>query len=184
MAAYRMVEIVEEIRALAARHNSDADESLIEHYRFRVEPPVSWDKETLEAALQITIPPDVEELWGHASSLTMFMFGSRPDETGLEIDPPSGVILSRQYAKSLPIYQDLRADDLIIGVDHVLWDFLVVVRCNLAANDFGYVFVTQELDARHEWVYAAASLGEFLRRYLDAAGQEYWHTGTEPHVMP
>ncbi|MCA1725017.1 MAG: hypothetical protein LC748_12375, partial [Thermomicrobia bacterium] len=154
MGTYQMVAVIEEIRALTAAHDPTADESSITHYRFRVEPPIPWDKSALEAALQITIPPDVEVLWNHVSSLHLFMVGSNPDETGVEIAPPSELMPLRKGADRLPLAHYLHADDLIVGADTVLWDFFVVVRCNPAISDFGYVFVTEEMEERHEWVYA------------------------------
>jgi hypothetical protein len=183
MARYSIGKIVEEIRVLADSYDPDADESSITSRRFRIDPPVPWDRTEIENRFGVTIPRDLEELWNRASALHIFMFGAKPEETGVEIYPPSKLAQLRTYADSFPLARYLRADDLVIGADHVLWDFLVVIRCNPAMSDFGYVFVTQEMDARHEWVYAAYSLGEFLRRYLDANGEEYWQTATAPHVL-
>jgi hypothetical protein len=70
--------------------------------------------------------------------------------------------------------RNLRPGDLIIGVYDDLDDFLIILRCDPRRTDFGFVFVTQEMYQRHEGVYAATRLGEFLERYLDAKGDEFW----------
>jgi hypothetical protein len=183
MTGYSIGEIVEQIRVLADSYDPNADESSITHRRFRVDPPVPWDKADIENRFGITIPPDLEELWSRASRLHLFMFSDEPEETGVVIEPPSELSALRAYTERISVSRYLRADDLIIGADNVLLDFIVVIRCNPVMSDFGFVFVTQEMDERHEWVYAAESLGEFLRRFLDANREEYWQTDTAPHVI-
>src|SRR5690348_8730362 len=129
MARYSIGEIVEEIRALANSYDPNADECSITSRRFRVELPVPWDKRTIENTFSITIPPDLEELWDQVSLLHLFMFGDEPEETGVVIEQPDGLSALRAYAERISISRYLRADDLVIGADNVLLDFIVVIRC-------------------------------------------------------
>jgi hypothetical protein len=107
--------------------------------------------------------------------MRLFMLEPWPEGTGVVLISP--VDLSRIHDEARAwafLSRNVRSGDLIIGVHDVLDDFLIILRCDPQSTDFGYVFVTQEMYQRHEWVYAATSLGEFLERYIDARGEEFW----------
>lgn len=182
MSNEQVMQAIDRVLVLSQNHDPNADESAITGYRFAVLPPISWDKRAVETTFQITIPPNLETLWNSVSALHLFQLASSPNPTGLMILSPHDLAIAQEEAKTVAFPDDLRRSDLIIGVHRVLYDFRVVVRCDLSDDDFGFVFVTQEIEQRQDWVYAAESVGEFLLRYLDAVGKEYWHTGEEPHV--
>jgi len=177
-----IIHIVDEIYALSQRRNPIPDLSAVEGYRFEAVPPVPWNKRSVEEAFQITIPLDLEVLWNHASAMHLFQLVSSINPTGLTILSPDNLNVAQEEARTMAFPRDLQPSDLVIGVHRVLYDFRVIIRCDSSVDDFGFIFVTQEMEHRHEWVYAAESLTEFLRRYIDAVGQEYWHGGEFPHV--
>jgi hypothetical protein len=182
MSSEQVIQAIDRILALQQHSNLNFADSASARYRFTVLSPVPWNKSTVEATFQVTISSDLETLWNSASALDLFQLEGSISPTGVSILSPYDLVEAQEEARTVAFPQDLLQTDLVIGVHKVLYDFRIVIRCDPAIDDFGFVFVTQELDERAEWVYAAESLGDFLLRYLDAAGAEYWHTGEEPHV--
>ena len=116
-------------------------------------------------------PPDVTELWAHASSAILFLdadFG----QSGLKIFSGSEAdSRTAEFAKE-------RARDFLPG-DFVLGEFigdleLLLVRTDPNERDFGQVLVARPIDGRRYWPPVADRLLKFLDRFTQAEGEKYW----------
>ena len=130
-----------------------------------------YDQHRFENDLGVKTPPDLNELWAEASSLRLF-----EDKTygqwGLilwscdEVKVKTEKIVSERR-------KDFRERDLIVG--EFLGDSdLLVLRSDPECADFGTVLVALAMDSREDWDKVADSLGEFLRRFIEASGEKFW----------
>lgn len=68
-----------------------------------------------------------------------------------------------------------RADDVVVG-EFLGGQELVVLAPS--ETDRGHVLIALPLDERADWYAVAGDLAEFLDRYLDALGENYWERST------
>ncbi len=138
-----------------------------------VRPPIPWNQRTIEQRLHVVLPPDLQTLWNNAAEVRLFedmTYG----QWGL-------VLLSSVDAISQTLaFRDERSRDVLDG-DVVIGIFLgdlelLVVRCDVAASDYGKVIVAREIDHRIQWPIASDSLTTFIATFIEHDGVKYWET--------
>ncbi len=141
-------------------------------------PQLSWEPAALEATLGIDLPIDLKYLWDGCSGIVLFQ-DMTYSQWGLVLwSPDQALVRHQRYITTL--YDepgDVLAGDFIIG--EFLGDReLIVIRSDATADDFGTVVIARPLDARQDWPSVAASISEFLSRFLRANlqrfGEKYW----------
>jgi hypothetical protein len=125
---------------------------------------------------------EVEEAWGGSELLSdavELWMACREARLFEDVDygqwglalltPAASAARTAQEREARPL--DYRPGDLVIG--EFLGDQELVV---LAPSETGQrrVLIALPLDTRVHWPAAAASLGEFLATYFEAAGAKYW----------
>jgi hypothetical protein len=137
----------------------------------KVDPPVRYDKSQLEANLSVTIPEDLVVLWQEVSQLRLFediQFG----QWGLILWSPLEVTgHHRENVADRP--EQYVKGDLIVGEFKGDQEMLLV-RCDVAATDFGAVLIALPIYSRRDWYVAARSLTDFLVSFVDAQGHKFW----------
>jgi hypothetical protein len=119
-------------------------------------------------------PPDLKEFWRLTRSAKLFV-DITTGQWGIEIlSPDEAATETNEYHRVRA--RDALKGDLIVG--RFLGDSqLLLVRCDKEAYDFGSVIVVGPIDRRVDWGFVAASLQEFLNRYIDTRGEMFWtHT--------
>jgi hypothetical protein len=122
-------------------------------------------------------PPDLKEFWRLTRSAKLFV-DITTGQWGIEIlSPDEAATETNEYHRVRA--RDALKGDLIVG--RFLGDSqLLLVRCDKDAEDFGSVIVVGPIDRRVDWDLVAASLQEFLNRYIDTRGEMFWtHTPTD-----
>jgi hypothetical protein len=148
-----------------------------QRYICKVHDPVAWDPHEVERKLGVEIPPDLAELWHACGGLILYednMAHGWGHQWGLVVHaPPDPEIftLNREYYK--------RKSDRVLRGDLIFADFwgdleLGLIRSDKSAPDYGSIVIVSEMGPREEWAIAAASLEEFLIRFMDAHGEKYW----------
>ena len=146
-------------------------------------PPIAYSQTQIERTLDVTFPPDLIALWQYASSLRLFE-NVRTGQYGLAITGPDHIIALRREEENY-WRGELRHGDLVLGRLIGTLDILLL-RCDATAPDFGSVVVALAITHRNEgeWYIAAPSLREFLTRYLETHGAEFWDEDGGPIVTP
>jgi hypothetical protein len=129
----------------------------------------SGASEVHEAWSDIELPGDLLELWASCREARLFEDVEYGQWGLVLLGPAASRARTAQERAARP--SDLRPDDVVVG--EFLGDQELVV---LAPSEAGRrrVLIALPLDGRDDWFAAASSLGEFLVRYFDAAGEKYW----------
>ena len=138
----------------------------------RISPPVVWDRSSLEASLQLVLPPDVIALWDAASEIVLHedvTYG----QWGCCLWSPREIVERQKEVRGWRDAKDFRDGDLIIG------DFrgdsdLVLVRCDPHEPDFGAVVIASALDPRQEWPVVASSILGFIEKFVANPECKFW----------
>lgn len=134
----------------------------------RVNDPVVWDRKAIEREFGFEIPEVLATLWEGCGGMVLY----QERQAGLIVlSPLEAVVKQREYRRE-------RERDALPG-DIVFAEFyadlrLALIRSDKGANDYGAVMIVDEMDPRSYWYTPARSLEEFLVRYMDTHGDDYW----------
>jgi hypothetical protein len=134
----------------------------------RVDDPLVWDRSEIERELGIQIPEDLADLWHRCSGMVLY----KERQAGLVILSPLEVVAkNREYRQERE--DDARPGDLVFAR---FWGDLrlALIRSDRNAGDYGAIMIVAEMDERADWYTPARTLEEFLVRYMDTHGDDYW----------
>ncbi|MDO5651587.1 MAG: SMI1/KNR4 family protein, partial [Moraxella sp.] len=130
----------------------------------------------------LSVPNDYDELLMISNGLTLFV-DEKYGQWGLRIYGCDEVVSRNRLWKESYRRADLVYGDLIIG--EFLGDSdLLIMRCDEDCDDFGSILISLPLDYRKDWYYPAASLSEFLKKYIEAEGEKFWESGNHRPPQP
>jgi hypothetical protein len=134
----------------------------------RVNDPIAWDRNEIERELGLEIPEDLTTLWKTCGGMLLYQ---EPQGGLIVLSPLEAVAKQREYRRERE--SDARPGDLIFAEFYA--DLrLVLIRSDKNANDYGTIMIVAEMDERPDWYTPARTLEEFLIRYMDAHGDDYW----------
>jgi hypothetical protein len=138
----------------------------------QVREAIAWNKAEIERRLGLEeIPLPLSTLWDQCGGLVLFE-DDVYQQSGLRVLSPRDVTAKNEE------YRAERCDQMLPG-DLVFAEFcgdlrLVLLRTDKEATDYGSVMVVSAIDPRQLWYTPAHSLEEFLSRFIDAHGDDYW----------
>jgi hypothetical protein len=133
-----------------------------------VDDPVVWVRCEIERELDLEIPEDLANLWEGCGGMVLY----KERQAGLIVFSPLEVVAqNREYREERQ--EDARPGDLIFAR---FWADLrlALIRSDKSADDYGAIMIVAEMDERADWYTPARSLEEFLIRYMDTHGDDYW----------
>ncbi|NJL55551.1 SMI1/KNR4 family protein [bacterium] len=140
-------------------------------YRSTVEQPIEWDQNSIESALSISIPPLLKAIWNLTSRFRIYEevnFG----QWGLISCSPAEIVEFNLRIKGLVprfwVHGDLIVSEFR-GDSHLL-----VLRADSAKEDYGQVIISESIYPREDWTTVAASLDDFLEKFLKSTDKYYW----------
>lgn len=137
----------------------------------RVNDTVPWDHSDIERELGVTIPEPLGDLWRGCGGMILFEDSVYRQSGLVVLGASSAVSKTREHRQRNA--EDALPSDIVFGEFH--GDLrLALVRADRSARDFGSVVIAAEMDPREYWYVAASSLDEFLMRFMDAHGDDYW----------
>lgn len=157
--------------AASRARRADQIEPLAVHFATKVEPPSSWSPAAVEAALGLTLPGSIKELWSGAHSIRLFedvTYG----QWGLSVLSPDDAIVSTQL-QTASRKSESRPGDLVVGTFIGDSDVLLL-RCDEKAEDYGTIVVSLPIYSRSDWPVVGRSLEQFLLDYIACSGEKFW----------
>jgi hypothetical protein len=170
----QLVDLVRK-NSLLELHIRDIPEPMV--YICEAPPPVAWNGQSVESALNVRLPQELIDLWKEAAGLKLFV-DRNSGQWGMIIWSPEDVVPSNRKCKKWVRAEDLRQGDLIIGNFRGDTD-MVLLRCDKSASDYGSVIIIDPLESREDWRIAATSLSLFLQKFFETKGEKYWEYGWE-----
>jgi cell wall assembly regulator SMI1 len=147
-----------------------ADMAIAMPFTSEIEPSIPKSLQALETKLNISLPEELQELWQKCNGLRLFedrTYG----QSGLIIWSPQKTLEKLQTLK--PYSNEFKSEDLIIG--EFLGDSdLLVVNCDRNSTNFGQIIIALPIDCREDWYYLTYSLPEFLQRFINSQGENFW----------
>jgi hypothetical protein len=140
-------------------------------YVCRVNDAIAWDRSKIEHELGFKIPDELAALWRECAGMVLYEEAIHR-QGGLVILSPLEVVAQNcEYWRERE--EDAKPGDLIFAR---FWGDLrlALIRSDKRANDYGAIMIVAEMDERADWYTPARSLEEFLLRYMDAHGDDYW----------
>ncbi len=134
--------------------------------------PVTWRRNEIESAFEVTLPQDIVELWDAASEVRLhedLTYG----QWGCILWSPAEVVTRHKEALRWREPDDFRPGDLIIGEFRGDTD-LIVLRCDLSQRDYGSIVIDSPMDSRDAWPCVASTITEFMQKFLAYPERKYW----------
>jgi hypothetical protein len=153
------------VEPLAAEPDMHVSHSLL--------PPGPAD-EIERVAGSITLPSDVLTLWSLTGGLDLFK-DVEYGQWGLHVGSPAEALAETAAMCQERDDEDIAKGDLAVGTFY--GDLQrVIVRCDPDVGVFGSVRVALPLRARNEWPQVGTSLADFLSRFMESGGDQFWNT--------
>lgn len=149
------------------------EDSFKVNYQSMIQPPSNWNQNEIEKLLNVSLPPDLIQLWQLAGEIRICE-DIDAGQWGLILWSPDDVISKHQAETKGRITDDIDFQyHLIIG--EFLGDLdLITLHCNPQENTWGNVIVADLFQNKDEWSTVAKSLSEFLALFIEAPLQKYW----------
>ena len=147
-----------------------ADMAIAMPLNSEIAPPIPRSTQALETRPNISLPEELQELWQKCNGLHLFE-DKTYGQSGLIIWSPQKTL---EKLRTLKLYSnEFKSEDLIIG--EFLGDSdLLVVNCDRNSTNFGQIIIALPIDCREDWYYLTYSLPEFLQRFINSQGENFW----------
>src|SRR5262249_11555244 len=144
--------------------------TLFATYVCRVHSPIDWDRSEIERELGFEIPEELATLWRDAVEWSSTRKPPIDREASSYFRPGK---LSKNRRYRMDRNEVMRYGDLVFaGFRGDLR--LALIRGDKDNDDYGTIMIVAEIDERSDWYAPARSVEEFLVKYMDTHGDDYW----------